>query len=103
MAKKISNTAKKSLLSSAAAKAMRVRVLDFAQEHNLVIHPGNGYDYYIEGYLMFNHCPCDPSRPNCPCPESLEEIKTKGHCKCILFWKDNETFRQKYFKEEVKE
>lgn len=77
-----------------ATQAMRRELCDFAQTHNLVIHPGKGYDYSIESYFMFNRCPCDPARKNCPCPESISEVETTGHCLCRLFWKSNEEFKQ---------
>lgn len=67
-------------------------VIDFARDNGLVINP-SGYDYYIEGFLMFGHCPCDKSRLSCPCQESLPEIKFTGKCKCHLFWRDLDTFK----------
>lgn len=78
----------------------RREVLDFARDHNLVIHPGKGYDYYIQGYFMFAHCPCDSSRLDCPCPESLGEIEREGWCKCRLFWRDLDTFKEKFISKE---
>ena len=66
-------------------------IIHFACDNSLIINP-NGYGYYIEGYFIFGHCPCDKKRLDCPCQESLEEIKTAGKCKCQLFWRDYETF-----------
>lgn len=77
-----------------ATQTMRRELCDFAQAHNLVIHPGKGYDYTIESFFMFNCCPCEPSRKHCPCPESIVEVETLGHCRCRLFWKSNEEFKQ---------
>jgi len=71
----------------------RIEVLDFARDHGLVIHPGKGYDYYIESFLKFQYCPCDSTRKNCPCPESVEECREIGWCKCRLFWRDHDTFK----------
>ena len=79
----------------------RRELLDFAHEHNLVMNP-KGYDYYIESYLMFNCCPCDKSRLECPCPEALEEVASKGHCLCRLFWKSYKVFKEVMFKEVIK-
>ena len=73
----------------------RRKILDWARDHNLVIHPGAGYDYYIDSFNQFNACPCDLSRPDCPCPESVEECKEKGHCKCRLFWRSHDDFKDK--------
>ena len=71
----------------------RREILDFARDHNLLIHPGAGYDYYIEGFFKFGFCPCDKNRPNCPCPESVTECKEKGHCKCRLYWRSYDDFK----------
>lgn len=79
----------------------RCEILNFARDHNLIIHPGIGYDYYINGYFMFNHCPCDDKRLDCPCPESIDEVKEKGWCKCRLFWRDYDTFKDKFIMKEV--
>lgn len=68
-------------------------VLDFARDHNLVINPGKGYDYYIEGFLQFGRCPCDPKRLECPCSNAIEDVQQKGHCLCNLFWKDLDTYK----------
>jgi len=76
----------------------RREVLDFARDNNLVIHPGVGYDYYIDGFYMFGHCPCDKSRLTCPCPEAIEECKSIGHCKCRLLWRDLDTYKEMYVK-----
>ncbi len=71
-------------------------LLDFARYNSLVIHPGRGYDYYVDSYFMFDACPCDTSRKQCPCPEAVEECKEQGHCKCKLFWKDLDTFKDNF-------
>ena len=78
----------------------RRELLDFARDNNLVIHPGRGYDYYIDSYFMFNACPCDTSRLSCPCPESVKECKEMGHCKCKLFWRDHDTFKDLHITKE---
>lgn len=71
---------------------LRARILDFAQKHGFVIN-ATGYDYYVEGFLQFNHCPCDSERKACPCTEAVQEIEDKGHCLCHLFWRDYKTFK----------
>ncbi len=73
----------------------RFSVIDWAEEHNLVINPSKGMETAIESFAKFGYCPCDPSksRTNCPCQESLSDIKEVGHCICRLFWKDLNTFR----------
>ena len=73
---------------------MRCEILDWARDHNLVIHPGGGYEYYLKNYVKSGRCPCDPERSHCPCPESVEETREDGHCKCHLFWRDLETFKE---------
>ena len=83
-------------MKGTAANKMRVRILDFARDNGLVIRPSMGYDYYIESFLMFGCCPCDEDRKQCPCPESLEDIKRDGHCLCTLFWRDHDTFKEKF-------
>ena len=71
----------------------RRAMLDFAKDNGLVIHPGRGFDYYIDSYFMFGHCPCDENRVNCPCAEAIEECKNAGMCKCRLFWRDLDTYK----------
>lgn len=77
----------------------RREMLDFARDKGLVIHPGRGFDYYIEGYFKFGHCPCDESRSDCPCAEAIEECKNDGWCKCRLFWRDLDTYKESHVSE----
>jgi len=83
----------------ARANKKRRELLDFAQEHGFTINPAVGYDYYVDGYFMFNHCPCDPTRKECPCSQAREEVETNGHCLCHLFWKDPRAFKENKLKE----
>ena len=76
------------------ANKKRREVLDWAKEHNLIINP-DGYEYYIESWFMFKYCPCDKTRKSCPCPESIDEVKEDGYCKCRLYWRDYEIFKEK--------
>ena len=78
-------------------RGMVYDIIEHAEKHNMVINPV-GYDYYVDGFITFNHCPCDSTRPKCPCEESVEEVKEKGHCKCHLFWRDLNTFKETKFK-----
>ena len=75
------------------------QIVDFAQEHGLVIHPAVGYTYYVKNYLEAGRCPCDADRPTCPCPESIEETRELGSCKCKLLWRDYQTFKESHLKE----
>ena len=69
-------------------------ICDFAHEHGMVIHP-KGYGYYIDSFLMFQHCPCDAIRKKCPCDESIDEVAQNGHCLCRLLWRDYAVFKEK--------
>jgi ferredoxin-thioredoxin reductase catalytic subunit len=82
------------------ANAMRRQVLDFARDNKLIIHPGRGFDYYVDNYFECGqHCPCDPKRLSCPCPESIHEVEKNGWCKCRLFWRDYDTYKESHVKE----
>jgi hypothetical protein len=78
----------------------RREILDFARDNKLVIHPGRGYDYYIDSYFMFNRCPCDATRLDCPCNEAVAECKETGWCKCRLYWRDYDTFKDQFIAKE---
>lgn len=77
-----------------AKSEIRKEILDFARDHNLVINPGRGYDYYVENYSRFGYCVCDKTRRHCPCPQAVSDVEEEGHCLCRLFWRDLETFRK---------
>lgn len=68
-------------------------IIDWAKMNDWVINPSKGMEIYVENILKFGYCPCDPKRPDCPCPESAIEVERKGHCLCRLYWKDLDTFR----------
>lgn len=78
-----------------AANKKRREILDWARDNHLIIHPGRGFDYYIDSFFMFNCCPCDDTRKNCPCPESIEECRETGYCKCRLYWRDYDIYKAK--------
>ena len=77
------------------ATGTRREICDWARDNNLIIHPGGGFEYYVESFFMFKHCPCDKTRAHCPCPESIEECKENGFCKCRLFWRDYDIYKEK--------
>ena len=81
-------------LAPIALNPVRAKILDWARDHNLVIHPATGYEYYVDGFATFHACPCDQHRKECPCPESIEECAKMGHCLCHLFWRDIDTFKK---------
>lgn len=72
---------------------VRKRMIDWAKEHNWVINPSKGMEIYVENYLRFGFCPCDSSRLTCPCEESIVDMEKWGHCRCRLYWKDLDTFK----------
>ena len=82
-----------------AGNKKRREVLDFARDNKLVIHPGRGFDYYINNFYEAGHCPCDASRLDCPCFEAIEECYKDGWCKCRLFWRDLDTYKNSHVKE----
>ena len=84
---KLGENERKNIPGKTVTSNKRREICDFARDHHLVIHPGGGYDYYIESFFMFNCCPCDQSRKNCPCEEAVQEVARDGHCKCRLFWR----------------
>lgn len=62
-----------------------IKVIKFARDNKCLITPV-GMSYSLEGFAMFQACPCDTKRLTCPCEQSLEEIKRDGHCLCRLFF-----------------
>lgn len=70
----------------------RVEMLKFAHDNGFVINPSKGYEEYVGNVFEFGHCPCDSSRPNCPCDQAAEEVKEKGWCRCRLYYRDLPTF-----------
>ncbi len=87
-------------VSSKAKNKVRREILDFARDNKLLIHPGRGFDYYVDNFFKFNSCVCDRSRLRCPCPEAIKECEEDGWCKCRLYWRDHDTFKDKIFGEE---
>ena len=63
----------------------------FADKNECIITP-RGCDAYIDSFIELGSCSCDSSRKACPCKEAKDEIEDKGHCECLLFWKNYSTF-----------
>ena len=66
-----------------------VRIVKFAQDNNLKIHPGQEPLKFAELVLKKGGaCPCVPGRDACPCQFVLDDIKELGRCRCGLFCND---------------
>lgn len=72
-------------------RGLEYGIIAFARDHNFILHP-LGLTYYAESYMEFSCCVCDPTRKECPCTESIDEVNTVGHCKCRLYWRDLDTY-----------
>ena len=72
----------------------RFEILNFALEHSFVIDPSKGMERFIDNILTFGYCPCDKSRPTCPCAQAAVEVANNGHCRCTLFWADYQAYRK---------
>jgi ferredoxin-thioredoxin reductase catalytic subunit len=75
------------------AQQKRFQVIDLAIARGWFINPSKGMEVFIENIIKIGRCPCDRTRPDCPCPESEIEVATKGHCRCALYWKNYQAFR----------
>ena len=65
------------------------RIIKFAQDNNLKIHPGQEPLKWADLLIKRGgHCPCVPGRDHCPCDFVLEDIKELGRCRCGLFCND---------------
>ena len=71
---------------------LRRLIIRWAKENNFVISPAKGMELYVQNIMNFGYCPCDKTRPTCPCPESVDEVQRKGHCLCRLYWKSLDVF-----------
>ena len=74
------------------------KMIEHAHKHGLYIHPKvvRDWDNWIKTVIILNRCPCSYTRPECPCPQSVEECKTslRGACTCTVFV--TEKYIQKY-------
>ena len=64
------------------------KMLNFRKKLNLKTHPLKTLKAWAELIIVEKNgrCPCDPSRPACPCPQSIKEIKENGKCYCGKFF-----------------
>jgi len=62
-------------------------IIQFAQDNDLKIHPGQDPFEWGELVIEKGGCPClSKWRPQCPCSEALNDIKSnEGRCACGLF------------------
>ena len=81
-------------VSGKIGNGKRREIIDWAVEHNFITNP-NGYEYYIENWFAFGFCVCDKTRKYCPCPESIDEVKELGYCKCRLYYRNYEVYKEK--------
>jgi ferredoxin-thioredoxin reductase catalytic subunit len=81
----------------------RLEILGWANQHDFIIDPYKGMDQHIESFFKCGWCPCDKtkSRKDCPCPESLTDVLSEGHCLCRLFWTRQAVIKQ--IKKDIKE
>ena len=78
----------------------RRQILDFARDNKLVIHPGCGFESYVDSFYESNACPCDKTRLDCPCDKALGEVEKQGWCRCRLYWRDLDTYKKSHVPEE---
>jgi len=69
------------------------KMIEFANKNGLYIHPQvvRHWDEWLERTNVLGHCPCSPKRPECPCPQCVEEVRKsrRGACTCTVFCNDN--------------
>jgi ferredoxin-thioredoxin reductase catalytic subunit len=76
------------------AQQKRFEVIDLAIRRGWFINPSKGMEIFVQNIIKFGRCPCDESRPDCPCPESQAEVREKGRCRCGLYWRNYKVFRE---------
>ena len=68
------------------------KMIEFADKHGLYIHPKvvRHWEDWLKNTNELGHCPCSPKRPECPCPQCVEEVKNskRGSCTCTTFVND---------------
>jgi len=61
-------------------------LIEHARKHGMFIHPfiWTNIDEWVKTVNALGHCPCSPNRPQCPCPQSIEEVKNgkRNACTC---------------------
>lgn len=60
----------------------------FARKHNFKINPQKNLVGWAKLVITLERCPCKPGR-QCPCNESLDELKQRGYCVCKFFVDEN--------------
>jgi ferredoxin-thioredoxin reductase catalytic subunit len=63
-------------------------ILEFAERHKLLIHPGRDIKEWAELVIKEGSCPCVSSRKSCPCEQVLQDIEEEDCCRCRLFIND---------------
>jgi len=69
---------------TAAREVIAARIVKFAEENNLKIHPGQESLRWADLVIEKGGCPCVPGRNHCPCEFALEDIKKLNRCRCGL-------------------
>ena len=70
-------------------------ILQFAERHELLLHPGRDIHKWAELVIKEGGCcPCVPSRRGCPCEYVLQDIEEENCCRCRLFV--NEAYLRQY-------
>lgn len=70
----------------------------FADENRVAFHPAQDIIKKVKAMADNNGvCICDPKRI-CPCKESVDELRIKGRCTCMLFstYKYGDEYLNKY-------
>ena len=66
-------------------EVIATRIVKFAEDNNLRIHPGQEPLKWADLVITKGGCPCVPGRSQCPCEFVLEDIKELNRCRCGLF------------------
>lgn len=64
------------------------KMLRFKNEYGLKTNPLKSLREWAEHIIIDRggYCPCNNTRPQCPCKEALSEIKENGKCLCGKFF-----------------
>lgn len=67
------------------------KMLEFMHLNNVGVNSKHNLSEWVKKvYEKGGKCPCNPKiRPECPCSQAMEEIKSKGVCDCKLFGNNN--------------
>jgi len=66
---------------------LRKRVRKHLREHkDMTLNPHRDNEHFMKNCASLGgRCPCSDTRPQCPCPESVDEVRKNGQCLCGLF------------------